>query len=292
MDVLNDIEKWKLSKNWEEGLRLYLTYTHRKNTTLQKRLKMVRVPTQRHWESLQHELDMIERLNRHHRAIIPNADPELQKVKAIVKAVVKKEKKKKVFPKEGIIQKKEEVFIPAQPNKAEHAELLVDLLELSPKALEQEMERLYKQRRILAQKRALLSNQFEEDRGNAAIIENNQRLVSEIRPILDELEEIEYSISSYEAGELKDTEPINSIVVSRKTEQYTVSQLNDMPMAELRKLRKRLNDDRLKAEKTLKGKIRNERNRGKYEKIVFQRKHERVIVTKIIDFKDEHKASA
>ena len=285
MQVLREILAYRKKPEWKEGMRIYHSYTHRRLKRVKRRLALVQEPTGSDWNILNHEIDLIESILREGLAKYPNEEL-LQLQEAIKPPPKPKKASKRAKPqgKEVLAQKKNEVEAKALPNEI--------FEEFAPKESEfTELDALYKRRQQLALKRAVLSNKLRDPEGKQVSIQENIKTLEEMQPFVQEIKEIENKIEQYEKTEHQESIPDDErILISRRNESYSLKQLNELTMEDLKGLKKRLNDDLIKARKVLagQGSAKKESTLKRNEKVEAQRVREISALKKIMNFRDQN----
>jgi hypothetical protein len=216
MTLSEKIAKWKEhGEDYEEGLRIYLHYG-RPNVNVKRMLSRVDMITHRHRERLRYELNEAVRYAPTRSALPPPINPPT------IPEMVKKPPR----------QKKGTVIPDAAPTTV--------------------LDGLYAQLKTLYTRRALLSNKLRIDHGDPAIIAANIKILDELAPIMEEMKGLEARIRAERMGDEPERMISQSemLIIRRRNESYTLVQLEGMSAYELKRLKKRVQDDLKKARDT------------------------------------------
>lgn len=262
MSLIQQIEHWRQEQDYDAGMVIYLKHG-RKRPAIRRKLLNAQFREKikpGHRQRLAEEIQHIYLQEKAQRAKDPDFQPLPPEVSKLVDAV------------------------------EQQRTAIVKSLE-SPYEEETELDQLYASLKEKATARALLSNKLSKDDADA-----NCRILDEMAPMLDAIKQIEARIKALKSlGDKEKQQAAKSkkphVVVRRGRgkghEEYTLKQLYDMPIEELRKLKKRINDDRNKARQRIEGKhagrvVKKEETKAKAEKVAAIRDKEWELVNSVL----------
>jgi len=142
--------------------------------------------------------------------------------------------------------------------------------------------------RQLYQKRARLSNKLVDPGENEDLQLQNIRIIKDLAPIMVEMKSIEADINLVKKGQPPKNRNRDQYLISRKNEHYTEPQLKAMGLEQLKKLKKRLQEDRHKAAaKSRNGKKEATKVHAEQVKIIKER--EIALINRLIEVKKKAK---